>query len=951
MIKLVVFKNNTPYELDIDQKEGIEIVYEVKSLKIDTRSTFFSKSFNLYGTKNNNSFFEHNFTSNSNFENRKYDCRLYINGYDVIEGILTLKDITIDKYTNNIQYNVDIINKVYDFLQEWGEYKLIGNTDKTKDIDFSSIVKYANYQNNQMISSWTGNSQTHPFVYTIANYGYDWTQYNIQKPFTNLNLNAIRQDCSGLFPSLYLKTLFDLVFSKIGKYKSDFIESNDEFNKVIVLNPSKASSSLWKPVSNFDADFTILYTEQPAAQITNAGNEAIIELNSNNNPIGSPFITSGNTIVNPTSQTIKFAYDISGYFINNETVSSPTNTVTIYKQIYDSSTSTWGTKLPQVIRNDTKTWQEFALQPAPVTLDSGDMLRFIVEYTSSDPSTYNLLDKVSVNIQSEKRAIKASNLIPKDLTYGEFLTTVFKMFNLVLYYENKEIRIEPYREFYKNADVLDLTAKNNIIDRTSYQLSPLNEIIPNRIEAITEKGDDDLSVGFENTYKTNYGNAIVNIGGNGSNISIESKNITTQYDYIDNTIRFPYIYKIENNAKVPIEGGLRLLYWNGLTYQGINLNIDGTNTYLTPTTSLLYDITSTFGGNGINFSSPTLKWGTITDDYSDRASTLNNLTSNNGLLNNYYFDELRLYNKNEYKLTLKVNLKFDLGFKMNTLVYLNINGIPKYYRIEKITFSSDDSVLSQLELIPLSNIDGPIDIINSQGQSGSSSVEFNPKNTDFYGAENTTNGNYSAINGYGNTIGYGNFIKVAGIYNTINGANPSSGDSKSIIVEGDYNTIGDNTLNTIILGDYNEIPSNHNGAMWINNNNVVPYCKTVILTTGETHNLHTNPLKVLDKIDGYFTDVYDAYLTIYYLSGVTPTAYTNRTMGLIYSGDSEANHVALFDNRITTSTVQEKHRGTITTDFPLKSTNVILYTSGTLNTSGNAHFKLELYYRLHKIIT
>lgn len=946
MIKLVVFKNNEAYELDIDQKEGIEIVYEVKSLKIDTRSTFFSKSFNLYGTKNNNSFFEHNFTSNNNYENRKYDCRLYINGYDVIEGILTLKDITVDKYTNNIQYNVDIINKLYDFLQEWGDYKLIGNTDKSKDIDFSSIVKFADYSKEQMEASWTATTENFPFVYTITNNGYFWDKTALTNSFNLLtNANALSQDNTGLFPSLYLKTLTELVFNKMGiKPISNFFESN-EFNKILVLNSSKASRSFWN-INNTDMDYSILYTEQPYPQYTYSGTSNYINFGSNQDPIGSPFMNLSE-FTNTTNKKMDLHYDISGYLSNLD--ASSTSNVSIYSEIYDSGTSTWGNV--RNIYNNTITGNEqvpFNINPnnfpTAVRLNSNDKIRFYLTftYTSLFNNTNNIIVSLgALNFQWDgKRAIKPSTLIPKDLTYADFLKTLFRTFNLVLFYENKELKIEPYKIFYGNSDVLDLTS-TNIIDRTSYQLNPLNELLPNQIIATVEKGEDDLSVGFENTYKTNYGNAVTTIGGAGSNIQIDNVNIVSQFDDNHSTFLTPYIYKIENNTRVPIDGGLRFVYWNGLINQNININIDGNIYSKVPTTSLFYDITGTT-------SSPILKWGLIGSDYSDAISTYNGLTSSNGLLYNYYFDEIKLYNKNDYKLTIKLNLKFDLNFKMNTMVYLSINGIPKYYRIEKLTFSSSDSILSQMELLPISNIDGPINIINAEGQSGSSSIENVGKNTDFYGVGNINNGNFSKINGDNNTIGYSNFIKVSGYYNTINGV---SGDSKSVIVEGNYNNVGDNTLNTIVLGDYNEIPSNFNGAMWINNNNVVPYCKTVILTTGETHTLHTNPLKVLDKIDGYYTEVYDAYLSIYYLSGVTPSAYTNRTMGLLYSGDSEANHVALFDNRITTSTVQEKHRGIITTDIPLKSNNIILYTSGSLNNTGNGHFKLEVYYKLHKIIT
>ena len=199
---------------------------------------------------------------------------------------------------------------------------------------------------------------------------------------------------------------------------------------------------------------------------------------------------------------------------------------------------------------------------------------------------------------------------------------------------------------------------------------------------------------------------------------------------------------------------------------------------------------------------------------SDALSTYKGLTTNNGLLNNYYYDELKLLNKNEYKLTLKLDLKFDLGFKMNTLVYLNINGIPKHYRIEKITFSSNNSVLTQLELIPISNLEIPISIINSEGKSGSSSLENVGKNTDMYGNGNLSFSSNSAINGDNNTIGYSSFIKVSGVNNIVSG--DTSGSTHNIIIEGNNNVVGQYSKNLILLGDNNNIPENEDGAIYIN---------------------------------------------------------------------------------------------------------------------------------------
>lgn len=814
MIKITAFKNDIPYDLDVDQNEDIEIVYEVKNLKIDTRSTFFTKTFNLYGSRTNNSFFEYNFTSNASFNNRKYNCRLYLNGYDIIEGVLILKGVEVNKYTNNIVYTLEITNKFYDFLTEWSQYKLTGNADSSRDVDFSSVVRFADYSAHQMESSWTGNTETHPFVYTIANYGYYWDKPALTSVHSLKNMNSLLSNATGVFPSLYLKTLTNMVFKKIGISSSSPFFSSDEFNKILVLNPAKASYSNWGVDSFTDPEYSVLYTEQPNSTYCEVGINNIIEFGFNSDPINPPFLIN-NEFVNTFGINAKFVFDLSGYIYNIDSMA--TSNVSIWSEVYDSATSTWGQQDLLYNKSSLIGNQNVGFNITPknhytmTLLNMGDKIRFYLTYTTSSPVAGNqvVLSKSAANFQFlGYRTVKASNLIPKDLTYGDFLTTLFRKFDLIIYYEDKEFKIDTYKNYFNsNVDTMDLT-NTKIVDKTSYQLSPLNEIIPNRVEAIVEKGEDDLSIGFENTYKTNYGNAVIDIGGNGSNLSIQTKDIITQFDDNHRSILTPYIYKIENNAYVPINGGLRFVYWNGLVNQNFTIKINNKDYPLIPTTSLLYDV------SGNQAQSPTLKWGYIGNDTSDALSTYKGLTTNNGLLNNYYYDELKLLNKNEYKLTLKLDLKFDLGFKMNTLVYLNINGIPKHYRIEKITFSSNNSVLTQLELIPISNIESPILIINSEGKSGSSSLENVGKNTDMYGNGNLSFSSNSAINGDNNTIGYSSFIKISGVNNIVSG--DTSGSTHNIIVEGNNNVVGQYSKNLIILGDNNNIPEYEDGAIYIN---------------------------------------------------------------------------------------------------------------------------------------
>jgi hypothetical protein len=119
------------------------------------------------------------------------------------------------------------------------------------------------------------------------------------------------------------------------------------------------------------------------------------------------------------------------------------------------------------------------------------------------------------------------------------------------------------------------------------------------------------------------------------------------------------------------------------------------------------------------------------------------------------------------------------------------------------------------------------------------------------------------------------------------------------------------------------------------------------LTVAELNNLNSTPIEILPIQTGYWVEVYDAYITVFF-GTATPVAYNNHKLHLQYNGDGT--HLLEFDNGITRVTTATKQRGININDLPFKELAIEIHSAGNLGASGNSQMLIELEYRLHPII-
>ena len=373
---------------------------------------------------------------------------------------------------------------------------------------------------------------------------------------------------------------------------------------------------------------------------------------------------------------------------------------------------------------------------------------------------------------------------------------------------------------------------------------------------------------------------------------------------------------------------LRLLYAGGLSASF------GTNFFslLDPDGTFHFFNSYPYVGHLDNFNNPTFDVNYYQPkEIAYTTNTKVNYTPNN--LYNLYHRKglLEITNKDSKTVTLYVHLTEN---EINKLSFRNYYFIDKqYYRLYELDFDSNSEEPAKLTLLKLAVAppfnDAPI-IINGGG--GGDTVFFQD------------------VKANGNDFTKDADINVSGQDNMVRG--------EANLVNSDLNLIN-GRLNSVLGGGNNQL--NNNGGTYVNTNNyqsvrdgeVVinnidqPLLVSRVLTVSELQNLHTTPIELLSAVDGYWTEIYDAYITVFF-EAVTPVAYNNHKLHLQYSGDGT--HLLEFDNRITTVTTSTKQRGVNINDLPFKDLAIQIHSAGNLGTSGNGKALIELHYRLHRII-
>jgi hypothetical protein len=919
IISQIAGANIVEYELDLYDNVSIPINKSIVDIQnIAERKSDFSKTITLPGTSNNNNIFSNIFNLARSVKNDqtynfapdfnpslKADAILYKNGIVQLQGYLQLTNINVlDDY--EIEYEIIIIGKTANLFQDLGEKKL-------NELDLSAFDHVWNYAS--MAASWTPSAAI-GYYYGLIDLG-----------LSNNQRGYYTKDWK---PQIFLKVIIDAIFKDAGyRYSSNFFTSGHYTKLVVPTTQNKLLLTEQQVKDNtFEAD-----------RITDSSSVTILSTNPT-------YVLPFNNIVQDTvpsgynNTTFKFTaqkngdYKIGVNAVMELTIAGGGGGLFNY-EVLKNGNLIFATPQYIISLSPTDTFREnFSFTDY---LEVGDEIEVqlknivtTVDVVLKAGSYFNAVINAEIQVGG---VMELANCLPSDIKQTDFLLSVINLFNLYIEpsdLDPKRLIIEPRDNFYLNT-LVDLTDK---VDMSQpIEIKPLAELKFKEYNYEMAADKDAANSDYLLKYSQPYGSAKIGIVNDFVDETFTTKVVFAPTPLLDSKnagmVFSQIVFRNTSGTRTDGTSKLRLLYAGGLSASfGTNFfhltDPDGTQHYFN---------SYPYVGHLDNFNNPTFDVNYYQPkEIAYTTNTQVNYTPNN--LYNLYHRKglLEITDKDSKTVTLFAHLNEN---EINKLSFRNYYFIDKqYYRLYEIDFDSNSEEPAKLTLLKLAVApdfnDEPI-IINGGG--GGETTFAQPPNP---------NGNDFTKDSDLNVSGQDNLVR--GEANLINSDNNLINGRLNSVFGGGNNQLNNNNGTYLNTNNYQSV---RDGEVVINNI-AQPLLVSRVLTVSELRNLHTTPIQLLASVDGYWTEVYDAYITMFF-EAATPVAYNNHKLHLQYNGDGT--HLLNFDNRITTVTTATKQRGVNVTDLPFKNLAVQIHSAGNLGTSGNGKALIELEYRLHRIIS
>lgn len=498
--------------VDLPTDFGILINKSIADIREpESRSSDWSKTFTLPGTKRNNKLFSHLFdlnlsirnTTATNFTpdfnpNLKATASLYVDEVTQIEGFIRLLNINVTD-RHQIQYECTMHGQLADLFTTMADGKLA-------DLNFSEYNHTINSTN--IFNSWDtsivkngssgyvnfsgGKPTGEGYVYTwldngeYPNYGWMFTDY--------------------MTPCLYAKTIVDKIFSGTGySYSSGSFFNTDLFKRLVI--PCQTHTPILSEANVAERLFEATRTTDQVF--------AINDLLKFNNEVSDP-----SNQYNPTTGVYTNLFGTGSYdliFVNKATITnlpSGQNTIVLYdllvngvfkKSIYGGGSAV-GTTLTL----------EQTISVAGLRLNDNDTVTIKLRYignltTASTGATYTqnlgsrLFNGIVESTYGYNDEMDFTGFFSDETKQSDFMKWVFIMFNLYIEPEAdnpKKLVIKPREEFYNNT-VRDWTMKRDLLQ--PLEIIPMGELDAGRYLFTYAEGDDEGNKEYAADYARTYG--------------------------------------------------------------------------------------------------------------------------------------------------------------------------------------------------------------------------------------------------------------------------------------------------------------------------------------------------------------------------------------------------------------------------------------------------------------
>ena len=477
------------YELDLTQGLSNQITYAIDDLQnIDSKSTSFTKTIVLPGTANNNKLLGNIFEfNNANFDNpteanvlanfnaaRNASARIEIDGLQIMKGVLRLLEIIhID---GHIEYECALFGELGGFINALGNKRL-------EDLDFSAYNHTYSYAN--IVASWNTAGST-GYCYPLIDYG-------------NVSTDKVNFQYTTFKPALFVREYLDKIFTASGyTYECDLFNTAD-FRKLIIPNNQK---QLTKETSN------VLKLTKAISQTMTSGIDNI------------SFETKEGSLFTASAGNTAFTY-----------TGTPPLTTTINLEIYGNTEFTTSTATISLRKNgalvdgSSEVFSGFGSiyynKSLSLSLVTNDVLQVRVSGIEFDDDyiiniyegTINVINSVSTIVPIELGdTMVINNTIPKGIFQKDFVTSIIKMFNLMIVedkYKTNHLVIKPYVDFYTGT-IIDWSDK---IDHSkAIKIKPMSEINARYYNFKYKQDNDFYNEDYRKKFNEGYGDRIYDNG-------------------------------------------------------------------------------------------------------------------------------------------------------------------------------------------------------------------------------------------------------------------------------------------------------------------------------------------------------------------------------------------------------------------------------------------------------
>jgi hypothetical protein len=480
----------------------------------EKRTSDWSKSFTLPGTKVNNKFFNAffevgkstiggNIQQISDFKvNKKAQCTIIANGMEQLRGFLRLTEVTV-KGTNDIEYVCTVHGQTADLFTNIKDLKL-------SDLDFSEYNHVLNRTN--VINSWdTEIIVDGTGVRFEKGRGYVYSQMFPKRETKGYNSNE--WSVADHTPCLYAKTVVDKIFENQGyRYTGDSFFNSVRFKNLIIPYTNYGFKVTDAQVE--DRMFRAQLTGVTTLDMTTLGQPGDI-FPASNDSTGGNFDNGGNyntttyKYIVPASGLYDFNVYIDGAFNFTETDGQPVFASFgllvngVLKEVINYTTTIQSNQAAfdqlntgslNLILNDEV---ELKWYGALVTLNNS----FHPDITLTINSFWSVRSQSSGFLYNS--TVDFGNFFVGEFTQTEIITNLIKMFNLYIEptQDSKVLRIVPRDDFY--AGTVDYSQK---LDYSQpYEIVPYGDLQGNPYKFTYKEGKDEENSIYKTQTEQIYG--------------------------------------------------------------------------------------------------------------------------------------------------------------------------------------------------------------------------------------------------------------------------------------------------------------------------------------------------------------------------------------------------------------------------------------------------------------